>query len=130
MGRLYTVAFEAAWVLAALVQPNRILSLCSGASLVCCLHAFSIPLGIIHLPALGKEGVNLPTFFKYLWEPPSAQGHAGWCGGWRLDTSGYPIMPILTSVQPCHRKPYHMYHDLNVELKGCSTNFYASYTNF
>lgn len=25
-------------------------------------------------------------------EPPCAEPHAGWCGGWRLDTSGYPIM--------------------------------------
>jgi hypothetical protein len=24
-------------------------------------------------------------------EPPCAEPHAGWCGGWRLDTSGYPI---------------------------------------
>lgn len=24
-------------------------------------------------------------------EPPCAEPHAGWCGGWRLNTSGYPI---------------------------------------
>ncbi|MFT5299119.1 MAG: hypothetical protein ACI9YH_005171, partial [Colwellia sp.] len=24
-------------------------------------------------------------------EPPCAEPHAGWCGGWRLETSGYPI---------------------------------------
>lgn len=27
-------------------------------------------------------------------EPPCAEPHAGWCGGWRLDTSGYPINPF------------------------------------
>ncbi len=25
-------------------------------------------------------------------EPPIADPHDGWCGGWRLETSGYPIM--------------------------------------
>ena len=55
------VAFEAAWVLAALVPPNQIVSLCSGASLACRLHASSIPLGIIPSPALGKEGASLGT---------------------------------------------------------------------
>ena len=24
-------------------------------------------------------------------EPPTADPHGGWCGGWRLETSGYPI---------------------------------------
>ncbi|EOV3440312.1 hypothetical protein ACOW85_003902, partial [Vibrio parahaemolyticus] len=28
---------------------------------------------------------------RVLNEPPCAEPHAGWCGGWRLDTSGYPI---------------------------------------
>lgn len=28
-------------------------------------------------------------------EPPCAEPHAGWCGGWRLNTSGYPIMYVL-----------------------------------
>ena len=27
-------------------------------------------------------------------EPPCAEPHAGWCGGWRLDTSDYPIRHI------------------------------------
>ena len=40
------VALEAAWVLAALSQPNHIVPLCSGASFACRLHASSIPLGI------------------------------------------------------------------------------------
>ena len=40
------LAFEAAWVLATLVQPNQIVSLYSGASFAWGLHASSIPLGI------------------------------------------------------------------------------------
>ena len=40
------VAFEVAWLLAALSQPNHIVPLCSGASFACRLHASSIPLGI------------------------------------------------------------------------------------
>lgn len=28
-------------------------------------------------------------------EPPCAEPHAGWCGGWRLDTSGYPIINTI-----------------------------------
>ena len=38
--------FEAAWVLAALVQPNHIVPLCSRISLTCRLHARSNVLGI------------------------------------------------------------------------------------
>ncbi len=46
---LYTrLAFEVAWVLAALSQPNHIVPLCSGASFACRLHASSIPLGIFN----------------------------------------------------------------------------------
>ena len=30
-------------------------------------------------------------------EPPCAEPHAGWCGGWRLNTSGYPIMHFVDS---------------------------------
>ena len=40
------VAFEAAWVLATLVQPNNRVDLCSGASLACRLDASSSVLGI------------------------------------------------------------------------------------
>jgi hypothetical protein len=29
--------------------------------------------------------------FTILSETPCADPHAGCCGGWRLDTSGYPI---------------------------------------
>lgn len=37
-------------------------------------------------------------------EPPCAEPHAGWCGGWRLNTSGYPIRCldhscVITSIE-------------------------------
>ena len=41
------VAFEGAWVLAALVQPNHIVSLCSGTSLACRRRVTSIPFGMV-----------------------------------------------------------------------------------
>ena len=42
-------------------------------------------------------------FVQRLWEPPRAEPHAGWCGGWRLETSGYPIRlhlycPVLMPI--------------------------------
>jgi hypothetical protein len=37
------------------------------------------------------KGANRPLCFKRLQETPCAEPHAGCCGGWRLDTSGYPI---------------------------------------
>ncbi len=36
-------------------------------------------------------------------EPPCAEPHAGWCGGWRLNTSGYPISRGTKPTQ--RRKP-------------------------
>ena len=52
---LIPVAFEVAWLLAALSQPNHIVPLCSGASLACRLHASSIPLGIDSLNLTENE---------------------------------------------------------------------------
>ena len=40
------VAFDLVWVLASLVQPNHIVNLCSGVSLICRLRASSSVLGI------------------------------------------------------------------------------------
>jgi len=37
-------------------------------------------------------GANRPVCFNHLWETPCAEPHAGCCGGWRLETSGYPII--------------------------------------
>jgi hypothetical protein len=28
-----------------------------------------------------------------LWEPPGADPHAGWCGGWGRKSPGYPLTP-------------------------------------
>ncbi|MEO5607342.1 MAG: hypothetical protein ABIR13_07165 [Polaromonas sp.] len=30
-----------------------------------------------------------------LFEPPTADPHGGWCGGWKLESSGYPISRLL-----------------------------------
>ena len=49
-------------------------------------------------PLLGHYGVNRPLCFNHFQEPPLADPHEGWCGGWRLDTSGYPISSLL--LQP------------------------------
>ena len=49
------VAFDVAWVLATLVQPNQMVSLSSGASLAYRLHASSILLGILYF---GKKVKN------------------------------------------------------------------------
>ena len=35
--------------------------------------------------------VIYPATARYLREPPGADPHAGWCGGWGLKTPGYPI---------------------------------------
>ena len=40
--------------------------------------------------------------FTILNETPCAEPHAGCCGGWRLDTSGYPIkLLLLIETFPC-----------------------------
>ena len=36
--------------------------------------------------------VMLGIGFTILSETPCAEPHAGCCGGWRLETSGYPIL--------------------------------------
>ena len=36
---------------------------------------------------------------KTLHEPPTADPHGGWCGGWGLEASGYPIRAHLGVVQ-------------------------------
>ena len=32
---------------------------------------------------------------KTLHEPPTADPHGGWCGGWGLEASGYPISEVI-----------------------------------
>ena len=37
-----------------------------------------------------------------LWEPPSADPHPWWCGGWGLNTPGYPISKYVIQKKPLH----------------------------
>ena len=37
---------------------------------------------------------------KTLHEPPTADPHGGWCGGWGLEASGYPIRPHTATHLP------------------------------
>src|ERR1017187_10461430 len=41
------------------------------------------------------DGASLLT------EPPRADPHAGWCGGWRRETSGYPIWAAVRRLIGC-----------------------------
>ncbi|MEJ1471476.1 MAG: hypothetical protein RPU59_10470, partial [Candidatus Sedimenticola sp. (ex Thyasira tokunagai)] len=40
----------------------------------------------------GKSELIGQLTLKNLWETPCAEPHAGCCGGWGLETPGYPIM--------------------------------------
>ena len=42
--------------------------------------------GLVHIPHEARADA-----YQTLPEPPGADPHAGWCGGRRLKTSGYPI---------------------------------------
>ena len=39
--------------------------------------------------------IILPATARILREPPGADPHAGWCGGWGGDPPGYPIVLYL-----------------------------------
>ena len=39
--------------------------------------------------------VGAVTLLSQLVEPPTADPHGGWCGGWELDTPGYPIVHLV-----------------------------------
>jgi hypothetical protein len=34
--------------------------------------------------------------------PPTADPHGGWCGGWELETPGYPIRPAVCTNGVLH----------------------------
>ncbi len=57
-------------------------------------------------------------------EPPCAEPHAGWCGGWRLNTSGYPIMCRPTTQDNFHARALKIQHVVNVvsHLVGLAQN--------
>ena len=42
--------------------------------------------GLVRILCVAREGAN-----ETLHEPPTADSHGGWCGGWELETPGYPI---------------------------------------
>ena len=42
--------------------------------------------GFVRILCVAREGAN-----ETLHEPPTADPHGGWCGGWGLEASGYPI---------------------------------------
>ena len=46
------------------------------------------PLYLVRILCVAREGA-----YRTLHEPPTADPHGGWCGGWRLEASGYPIRP-------------------------------------
>ena len=44
--------------------------------------------GLVRIVCVAREGA-----YETLHEPPTADPHGGWCGGWELKTPGYPIRP-------------------------------------
>ena len=49
------------------------------------VHEDSIDIAVAEA---GREGA-----YETLHEPPTADPHGGWCGGWGLAAPGYPIRP-------------------------------------
>ena len=43
--------------------------------------------------------------YETLHEPPTADPHGGWCGGWGLETPGYPIRPHVRFTLLLHGNP-------------------------
>src|SRR5690554_3178291 len=61
-----------------------------------CSSAIPYPTGLRTAGAksetiIGVSGANRPTCFERFRETPCADPHAGCCGGWGLETPGYPI---------------------------------------
>lgn len=52
-------------------------------------------LSLDYLKSEGLYSLRDGLRFTILSETPCAEPHAGCCGGWRLDTSGYPIMLLF-----------------------------------
>ena len=42
--------------------------------------------GLVRILCVAREGA-----YETLHEPPTADPHGGWCGGWGLETPGYPM---------------------------------------
>jgi hypothetical protein len=48
--------------------------------------------GLVRILCVAREGAYCTSH-----EPPTADPHGGWCGGWGLETPGYPISDHLCS---------------------------------
>ena len=46
--------------------------------------------GLVRILCAAREGA-----YDTSHEPPTADPHGGWCGGWGLETPGCPIRPHL-----------------------------------
>ena len=61
-----------------------------------CSSTIPYPTGLRNVGAksediIGVGGGNRPSYSERFRETPCADPHAGCCGGWGLDTPGYPI---------------------------------------
>ena len=48
--------------------------------------------GLVRILCVAREGA-----YDTSHEPPTADPHGGWCGGWELKTPGYPNKPHLVT---------------------------------
>ena len=62
-----------------------------------------------HLGIFGSKSIMVN-------EPPCAEPHAGWCGGWRLDTSGYPIYMRTGAMTSPDNSTANQVPEPNIEL--------------
>ena len=49
--------------------------------------------GLVRILCVAREGA-----YDTSHEPPTADPHGGWCGGWELKTPGYPIRHLRGPV--------------------------------
>ena len=56
--------------------------------------------------------------YETLHEPPTADPHGGWCGGWALETPGYLISPHCTTNRPVCPQPHFL---ANIKVPSIST---------
>ena len=69
--------------------------------------------GLVRILCVAREGA-----YETLHEPPTADPHGGWCGGWELEAPGYPISQHWRSFAgACVLKP------LDLPSLNCATDF-------
>ena len=54
--------------------------------------------GLYERPRAAPRERNLRRASQLV-EPPTAAPHGGWCGGWGLDTPGYPIRRLFSGAR-------------------------------